>query len=95
MTHTPVPTRAPEPVRPVEPNNPELFARLRALRKALAAEAQVPAYFIFSDRALLEMAAQRPQNETQFLGINGVGQAKLAKYGGCFLEAIRNFCREH
>jgi ATP-dependent DNA helicase RecQ len=50
---------------------------------------------IFSDRALVEMAASYPHDESQFLAINGVGEVKLARYGAAFLEVIRNYCREH
>ncbi len=69
--------------------SPVLFERLRALRKELAERAQVPAYVIFSDRSLIEMATFLPQTEAQFLAINGVGQTKLANYGARFLQVIR------
>ena len=69
------------PAASSEQHDLELFEQLRKLRKALADRAGVPAYVIFSDRALLEMATFFPQDEDQFLGINGVGQAKLANYG--------------
>ncbi|MBI5383663.1 MAG: DNA helicase RecQ [Verrucomicrobia bacterium] len=71
----------------------ELFERLRELRKELAAQASVPAYVIFSDRALTEMATFFPQDETQFLAINGVGEVKLANYGAAFLQVIREHCQ--
>jgi ATP-dependent DNA helicase RecQ len=71
----------------------ELFQRLRELRKGLAEEAGMPAYVVFSDRALQEMAAVRPRDERQFLAINGVGQAKLARYGNTFLRVIREYCQ--
>ena len=80
-------------LQPAE-EDPELFARLRSLRKKLADEARLPAYMIFSDRALVDMAARRPQTEGQFLAISGVGQAKLSKYGQPFLHAIREYCVE-
>jgi ATP-dependent DNA helicase RecQ len=67
----------------------ELFQRLRELRRELAEKAGMPAYIVFSDRALQEMAAVRPKDEGQFLSINGVGQAKLARYGNAFLRVIR------
>jgi ATP-dependent DNA helicase RecQ len=74
-------------------HDPALFQRLRELRKELAEAAGVPAFVIFSDRALIEMATFFPQNEAQFLAINGVGQAKLANYGAAFLETIRGYCQ--
>jgi ATP-dependent DNA helicase RecQ len=69
-----------------------LFEELRRLRRQLADAANVPAYVVFSDRALTEMAARLPQNAGQFLAVNGVGEAKLAKYGETFLATIRQFC---
>ncbi len=65
-----------------------LFARLRALRKRLADERRVPAYVVFSDATLAEMAARRPRTNVDLLAVNGVGQAKLERYGDAFLEAI-------
>ncbi len=65
-----------------------LFARLRALRKRLADEQRVPAYVVFSDATLAEMAARKPGTYVELLAVNGVGQAKLERYGDTFLEAI-------
>jgi len=70
----------------------DLFERLRTLRRGLAERAGVPAYIIFSDRALVEMATRFPRNAEQFLAIHGVGEAKLAKYGETFLKVIRDHC---
>ena len=67
-----------------------LFQALRALRKRLADEQQVPPYVIFSDATLVEMAAQRPVTLDELLRVNGVGQQKLGRYGAAFLEVIRN-----
>ena len=66
-----------------------LFERLRTLRKALADENNVPAYVVFSDKTLLEMAAVRPHDAIEMRGINGVGEHKLSLYGEKFLEEIR------
>jgi len=76
---------------PKAEHDPELFEALRQVRRELADEARLPAYMIFSDRALLEMATFLPEDESQFLTINGVGEAKLAKYGAQFLQAIRAY----
>lgn len=70
---------------------PELFERLRSLRKKLAEEQGVPPFVIFSDASLIEMAALLPKNDTDFLAINGVGQKKLQSYGVAFLEVINGF----
>jgi len=65
-----------------------LFDRLRALRKTLADERDVPAYIIFSDVALRQMARNYPQTEGEFARISGVGEKKLREFGGIFLGEI-------
>ncbi|MHB1183427.1 MAG: DNA helicase RecQ [Desulfobulbia bacterium] len=72
--------------------NPELFERLRAVRKGLADAAGVPPFVIFSDVALAEMAALLPIDDEGFLRIHGVGAHKLERYGAEFLGEIRRFC---
>ena len=67
----------------------ELFQRLRALRRELADRQGVPAYIVFSDKVLVEIAVRRPTDERQLLDVPGVGPAKLEKYGEAFLEAVR------
>jgi len=71
----------------------ELFGQLRALRKEIADEVGVPAYVIFSDRALQEMATFYPQSNEHFLAMNGVGRAKLERYGQRFLDMLRDYCQ--
>jgi len=66
----------------------ELFEALRALRMKMAKDQDVPPYFIFSDKTLIEMARSRPQNTDQFGNISGVGAKKLEHYGEAFLETI-------
>ncbi|MDF2389253.1 HRDC domain-containing protein, partial [Nostoc ellipsosporum NOK] len=65
-----------------------LFEALRAKRRDLAREAQVPPYVIFHDSVLREMAASRPTSIAQMAGIAGVGQRKLDAYGEAFLRVI-------
>ena len=65
-----------------------LFASLKTLRNAIAREQQVPAYVVFSDRTLAELAARKPRTSAGLLEVRGVGQAKLDKYGERFLAAI-------
>ena len=65
-----------------------LFASLKTLRNAIAREQQVPAYVVFSDRTLAELAARKPRTAAGLLEVHGVGQAKLDKYGERFLAAI-------
>ena len=68
----------------------ELYARLRALRKRLADERKLPAYIVFSDRALQIMAQRRPRTREEFLAVHGVGAKKLAEYGEVFLAEMRH-----
>jgi ATP-dependent DNA helicase RecQ len=65
-----------------------LLAVLKARRRALAEAARVPAYVIFADRTLIEMAERRPQTLDQMAGITGVGARKLESFGAQFLEVI-------
>jgi ATP-dependent DNA helicase RecQ len=65
-----------------------LFERLRALRKKLADERDVPAYIVFSDVALRQMARNYPENENDFARISGVGEKKLREFGEVFLKEI-------
>jgi ATP-dependent DNA helicase RecQ len=65
-----------------------LFARLRQLRKTLADERDVPAYIVFSDVALRQMARNYPANERDFARISGVGEKKLNEFGAAFLGEI-------
>ena len=66
----------------------ELFERLRELRRELADEKSVPAYVVFGDASLRDMARQRPATPAEFLEVHGVGQKKAADYGEVFLAAI-------
>ncbi len=68
-----------------------LLAALKALRFRLAQEAGVPAYVVFSNATLTDMAALRPLNMEEFLQVSGVGRVKAERYGGTFLKAIRDW----
>ena len=74
--------------------DPTLFERLRALRKRLADEADVPPYIVFSDAALRDMCAKLPATDDEFLEVSGVGATKLARYGEAFLAEIAAHARE-
>ncbi len=67
-----------------------LFERLRALRRKLADDRKVPAYIIFSDVSLREMARDYPTNSTEFRRIPGVGEQKLKDFGKAFLSEIKS-----
>ncbi|MEY4870713.1 MAG: helicase RecQ [Pseudomonadota bacterium] len=65
-----------------------LLSALKSKRRALAEQANVPAYVIFPDRTLIEMAERRPANLDQMAQITGVGAKKLESYGAAFLAVI-------
>jgi ATP-dependent DNA helicase RecQ len=65
-----------------------LLAALKARRRALAEAQNVPAYVVFPDRTLIEMAERKPATLDQMAGITGVGAKKLESYGAAFLEVI-------
>ena len=65
-----------------------LLSALKAKRRALAEAAGVPAYVVFPDRTLIEMAERRPANLDQMMGITGVGAKKLESFGAAFLMVI-------
>ncbi len=71
-----------------------LFESLRTLRKRLADEAGMPPYIIFNDASLWDMAQRQPTTLQEFSTIVGVGQAKLARYGGQFVELIQQRAQE-
>ena len=71
-----------------------LFDDLRILRHDLASEAGVPAYVVFTDETLREMAKFRPTTLDGMLRIKGIGEKRLATYGEPFLTAVLTYC-EH
>ncbi|HVO96292.1 MAG TPA: DNA helicase RecQ [Terriglobales bacterium] len=72
-----------------------LFETLRTLRRQLAEERRVPAYVLFNDATLHDMARVRPGSRDALLKIRGVGERKVADLGDRFLEAITDYCREN
>ena len=66
-----------------------LFRKLRELRMVIAREIGKPPYIVFSDKSLRDMARVRPTTNAQMLGISGVGEVKMQRYGERFLEVIR------
>lgn len=75
----------------VETKTPEdaLFEKLRKLRKQFADEQNVPAYIIFSDATLKQMATELPVDVDDFMMVNGVAQHKYELYGDAFLSVIK------
>ncbi|OLP46241.1 ATP-dependent DNA helicase RecQ [Rhizobium oryziradicis] len=67
-----------------------LFEALRAKRMSIAKELAIPPYVVFPDTTLVAFATERPMNSKDLLGISGVGQSKLERYGDAFLEVIHD-----
>lgn len=65
-----------------------LLVELKALRRDMARELGKPAYIIFSDATLIDMAQKRPTTRRQMLGVSGVGETKFERFGKVFLDAI-------
>ncbi len=80
--------RSPQVKMLVSEEDAPLLSALKAKRRALAEAARVPAYVIFTDKTLIEMAETRPATLDQMAKIGGVGATKLEKYGAAFLAVI-------
>ena len=65
-----------------------LFAVLKAVRTQIAQQENVPAYIVFSNATLMDMAVKAPRTMAEFLDVSGVGETKAARYGEVFLKAI-------
>jgi ATP-dependent DNA helicase RecQ len=66
----------------------DLWVQLREVRRQIARNLEVPAYVVFHDKTLKEMARQRPTTRQALLGISGVGEKKADRYGQTFIDAI-------
>lgn len=75
-------------VRELGQEDEDLFLKLKDFRKEIAAERAVPAYIIFSDKSLIDMAVSRPETLDQFGDIFGVGAGKKKKFGEKFIDFI-------
>ncbi|TWU08252.1 DNA helicase RecQ [Stieleria varia] len=73
----------------------DLFEALRQLRSTMAAKSNVPAYIVFGDATLRELARVRPSSPNAFGQIKGVGERKLADFGEAFVEAIAKHCEKN
>ncbi len=73
----------------------DLFTNLKNLRSELAEVSSVPAYVIFSDATLRELATYLPQSLEEIRRISGFGDIKIARYGSVFLKKITEYCTEH
>ena len=76
------------PVALVAEEDESILSALKMKRRQLAEEMRAPAYVVFPDRTLIEMATHRPVTLDDFSRLNGVGAKKLEKYGKVFLEVL-------
>lgn len=83
--------RSKAPQQQLDAEDHRLWNALKALRKRLADEQDVPPYVIFHDATLMEMVVYRPLNAQQLRRLNGIGETKLNKYGDPFLELISEY----
>lgn len=74
-----------------EPYDRDLFELLRQERTVIASRLGVPAFIVFGDKSLQDMARKKPQTEDQFLEVFGVGEAKLMKFGLPMIKVIRTY----
>jgi len=68
----------------------DLFEQLRELRQSIAKSEDVPAYVVFGDKTLKEMAAKSPQTKAEMLDVSGIGEVKFERYGAQFLELLQS-----
>ncbi len=81
-------TRRPAVKSMVSEEDAPLLSALKAKRRGLSEAAKVPAYVIFPDRTLIEMAERRPANLDEMAHISGIGAKKLQNFGKAFLAVI-------
>jgi len=88
--------KVPKPAKDSWENvNRGLFEVLRNLRREIANKKGVPAYIVFSDVTLRDMARRKPSTPDEFLKVSGVGLKKEEQYGTVFLNAIKTYCLEN
>ena len=75
--------------------DPQLFAMLKDLRKQMAQKLQIPAYVIFQDVSLDQMATMYPVNNEELQQIQGVGSGKAKRYGQPFIDLIKRYCDDN
>ncbi|MCM1108553.1 MAG: DNA helicase RecQ [Clostridium sp.] len=75
----------------VRPDDENLFEELRALRRKLADEQNIPPYIVMSDKVLRALCEARPHTLEEFGAVSGIGEYKRDKYGEKFIRIIRRF----
>jgi ATP-dependent DNA helicase RecQ len=74
-----------------DPVDEVLLTKLKDLRRELAQAGKVPAYIVFSDASLRDMCRRQPTTKAAFLGVSGVGEVKMEKYGDAFTRLIGEY----
>ena len=87
-----LPTRG---IQKLASEDADLFDVLKLLRASLAKEAGIPAYVVFSNATLTDMAKKKPKTMSEFRKVSGVGEIKAAWYGAAFLKEIQNYTAEN
>jgi len=87
--------KAPAGVIILASRDADLFDVLKELRGKLAKEAAIPAYVIFSNATLSDMAKKKPKTMSEFRKVSGVGEIKAAWYGTAFLKCIQQYLDEN
>lgn len=82
------------PQKTLSAQQTDLFDVLKELRGELAKEAGIPAYVVFSNATLTDMAKKRPLTMSEFKKVSGVGEIKASWYGNAFLTRIREYLDE-
>jgi len=72
---------------------PELWEKLKEIRRRIADESRIPAFVVFSDASLLDMCRKHPLTERELLEVSGVGEVKLKRYGDQFLAVLKSIPR--
>jgi ATP-dependent DNA helicase RecQ len=67
-------------------HTPKFFEDFKALRASIAKEHRIPAYIVFGDKTLYELAEQLPSTKEEILGVSGIGEVKFERYGEAFLN---------
>ncbi len=84
-------TKTARPVQELSERDNNLLNALKQRRLNIARERNVPAFVIFPDKTLIDMAAKQPGNKTEFAQVHGVGKSKLEKFSDAFLQVITDF----
>ena len=88
------PKKAAPKSRSSDTHAPKHFEDFKALRAAIAKEHRIPAYIVFGDKTLYELAETLPKTRGEMLGVSGIGEVKFERYGEAFLELSRKLRSE-